>query len=485
MNTMNLLSKKILCLLACLSLVPSLTYADNHELSLVAALANSLNRADKSAIWPEFKINSSPIIIYFSNNHHYAYNFFPTNPDWKIQNDSSRTLYYLDHDAYGIDDLPWGNSMIDGQSSFIFNVDGIPDPSNNIILHVLLHERFHVFQFKNFPTDIYNFDTYNGFNNLENVKLTYIEDLALSDYLTTSSVQALKDFVAINQYRQKMIGTDSAQYEMKKENIEGIADYYGWSMAIPNETERNRTIISTYKNTCDMNHLIKCQIHNRYYFTGNSIAIALDQLTPEIWKEKLVKNKLSIRDQLNQYFAMTDSQIQKRVREAKIYYHYEDITKPIEQAIKNYKDKRDSEFNHYTNSTGVIFNLERIPCDAYSMISSKDIYYMDSNTQLILDNNGITSCSDESIKINFIKTPYTLQKEHSGEEQVKINPDTKIEYDGKSIYLSELAKVNMSIDFDNLHLQDPALEVTIKNRHGQLKSNDGVVYLITDTHTVT
>ncbi len=477
------MKRNVFFLILFFAIFPAKIFANNDELNTVAEMGQLLNQESQNRVWPALNINGNPIIIYFKNKHNYAFNFTPINPGWKAINGQPRPVYSLDHDAYGINNALWiGSYPIDNQPSFIFNIDAFDGIGHGRTEaeHVLFHERFHMFQFESFPGDIWAYKTYDGFNNVENVKLTYLEDAALKNYLTTSDLEAIKDYAAINQYREKIMDSDSADYEAKKENLEGLADYYGWKMAISNSKERNNKIIDTYKNRCNLDELIRCQIHNRYYFTGTVVGLALDQLMTATWKKKLVENKFFIRKQLFQYYAMSDNQIQKRIADAKVKYHYDEITQPVEDAIKKYKQNRDVELKAYENKQGVIFNIEKMPCNRYGGIAVQKTYYFDSNTQLEIGSAGNSSCPDGSIQVNYLKTPYVLQIENIGEKQIKINSKIKMNIDGKSFEVGEVAKINSEIHFMNFSLTDPTIEIIVKNRRGLLKANNGVLYLITD-----
>ncbi|WP_058473103.1 hypothetical protein [Legionella quateirensis] len=473
---------KIIYLLLSFLIMTNNLFANNNELLLTRELSQSLALINSNAnIWPKFKISSKPIIVYFSNQHHYAYYFSPINSNWKIQSDQSFPVYFLDHDEYEIDNLSWSDgNIIDGQPSFVFGLETIKDISNRDILHLLFHERFHIFQFEDFPVQIYNFGTYTGFNQIENVKLTYIEDLALGEYLTNDNIEALKDYVAINQYRQKLMGDISTIYEATKENMEGIADYYGWSVAISNEAERNQAMITTYKNKCGIDKLIKCQLQDRYYFTGAAVGIALDNLSVGDWKDKLVKNKSFIRNQLHQYFSFSDTQISQRVNQAKERYNYAEITRPIEVAIERYKERRSKEMNSYNNQPGVKLNIERRPCNLFGMTMADENFYIDSNIQLYINQIGNSSCPDHSIIVNYFNIPYVLKTENIGRIQVKIDNDTLLEIDGKSISAKDLSATDTAIDFNNLYLKNTVIEIEIKNRSARLDIKGNELNLITN-----
>ena len=430
-NIIQIVSISISFCGACYALPPS-----TEELSFVSKMSETFQYINENPmLWPEFTISSKPSIIYFANKHNYAFNFLPINPHWiKLQNQVS-PVYFLENDEYGINDIAWAyDKMIDHQATYLFKYIASSTILDNI--HVLLHERFHMFQFEKFPEQIYFSGTYTGFTQLENVKLSYLEIAALKNYLIHSDINSLQDYVAINQYRQTLIGTESSRYEAGKENIEGLAEYYAWNGMNLDTKSRNDAMLKSFQDTCTLDNLIKCQIHHRYYFTGAVIGIALDQLSPVIWKEHLMKNKVSVREQLYRLFPMNDEQLMQHIEHAKSYYHYETLIQPIETSIIDYQNKLSEQQEIYDKSTGVVFNLQKTPCNLFGMILTDKTYWINSDYVLNINMTGHSSCQDESILVDYNHLPFCYES-NEYKNEFKISTDSQIIVDGVTIILQE------------------------------------------------
>ncbi|HSW69604.1 MAG TPA: hypothetical protein VLI69_05590, partial [Gammaproteobacteria bacterium] len=390
--------------------------------------------------------------------------------------------YYLAQDEYQIDRIPFSfGNMIDGQSAFIFNLDTLfkVNVSVDEVVHVLFHERFHMFQMNNFPAAIWGWKKTDGFNKIENVKLTVLEDSALMRYLETRNAEHLKNYLAISSYRKTLNDPDSYDYEMKKENIEGTADYYGWKMAINNLDFRVKAMIENYKKQCTPDRIINCLIQHRYYFTGNVGAIALDQLDNQ-WKEKLVQKSQFIRNQLFDHFPMGLAEITQRVTLAKKEYHYNEISKPVAQAIQSYVASRDKVLKQWNAMDGIPFVIARRPCNLYGVIPYRERYYLNSDTWLQIDYNGPSQCADGSIVVNYTHMPLMQETEHNAEIVVKIPRDSVIEINHAAFSAIELLAHDKNYSFKDFYLKTPTIEIAVKNRAGELKIIDGKMELVTD-----
>lgn len=441
----------------------------HKELDFVNEIANAIQHAnDHPDVWPGFNISSTPSIVYFSNLHNYAYDFLPINANWKQIQRQGKPIFFLEKDEYGINNQPWGYGvLIDNQQSYLFHYMDILDLNAN--RHIFLHERFHMYQLEAFPREflLYMTQPYTGFNHIENVKLSYLEIKVLNNYLLNSNIDSLKDYVAINQYRENLIGVESSQYEQGKEMMEGLADYYAYTVANKDDESRKISMIKSYQNVCSLENVIKCEMHQRYYFTGAVVGVALDQLAINGWKEKMIKDRISIRGQLYRALPMNEAQIKKRIESAKIRYHYEELTKPIEQELISFQVELKNKQDTYSQMDGVILNIKKTPCNLFGQIKSEKEYFISSNTLFNTNVVGNSSCQDGSIKVNYLHLPFVFESDEYKNE-FKIASDTKITINGITTSAKEFLEAGRSVKFDSLSIANQMVTIESKGRHGDL-----------------
>src|SRR5690349_5917463 len=86
----------------------------NQEENFLVQLIQSVNfvTQPKKPVWPNYTINEKPTIVHFSNGHIYALHFNPISSDWQKKIIHGEVVYFLAHDKYGIDSVPFSFDMI-------------------------------------------------------------------------------------------------------------------------------------------------------------------------------------------------------------------------------------------------------------------------------------------------------------------------------------------------------------------------------------
>ena len=168
------------------------------------------NHSPKSEkVWPQFDLTSSPVMITFKNGHIYAFHLKSQNPQWKKIEVNGTPVLFSEIDHWGIS----GSAMnpqfpIEGQMAYVFNLD---NSSMDIqkLFEILVHERFHRYQFDHFPMDQMK-GSYTEDMNIGNLTLMQMEEMALAQFFQAAGNPELQkeyllDFAAINQTRRAML----------------------------------------------------------------------------------------------------------------------------------------------------------------------------------------------------------------------------------------------------------------------------------------
>jgi hypothetical protein len=478
----------------------SIGYANNLEASYVTAVQQVISYVDQNnnAVWPGYHISATPTVIYFSDSKHtYAYSFHPTNPDWQLLNVLKQPVYYLGNDDLHLDGLDMlFRTQIDNQTVFA-SVMPRPNTSyhNDVALDMeeLAHERFHAYQVFESKFTRSSWPSYDGFNQIENVKLVYLELAAFKTYLLSSGLlaeQALTDAVAIHQFRQTLLNKDSLAYEKSKEVGEGTASYTGFQAAnlSPEEYKHRATTIGYYIST--KAEVDNCLWSMRYYLTGLISGYALDKKTQGFtWKTEVEKDGHPIEDVLLNYYHLDQASVKQYVENAKLNpnYSYAMISKKLDGImlpfLKNLQQLQDD----FRSQPGIELQRFFSLCEDDGSISSDESYKV--NSQLVLQKNprGKLNCTDHSLEINFKSVALLYNSHRAGEpygihptddwQAFKLSPGTKVIIDGKENPIEYYVGERKIFNFHQLQIINPQIEIHINNIEGSLDTRDSKVIL--------
>ncbi len=264
------------------------------------------------------------------------------------------------------------NSIIDWLEQWNF----VQSPYEEIKL--ILHEAFHVYQAKMAPEKSANEVVVSKYPLLDPVNnaLYVLEGNILRDALFSRDRKArldkLKEFVAVRTFRQSRLEKDFAEYENLNEYVEGTAKYVEYKFL--KIGERIEPIIEMYYHNGfngyrgilakqyesrikDMVNIVAVN-DNRFgnkfgsgplrfklYELGACQALLLDDLMPE-WKDKIFKENVYLSDLLKQSVALSNSDVEKYLKQAKTEYNYEqayqDKLKFAEEGNKIVQEKLNS-----------------------------------------------------------------------------------------------------------------------------------------------
>ncbi len=450
-----------------------LTRAAPNELAFINRIANIIHfiNQHQQEVWPGFHISDTASIVHYKNNHLYAFNFTPKDTDWQDLDINGSMAYYNSKNNYNINQPLFFGALIDDQVSYIYGyheLDNTKADLRNAL--VFTHERFHYYQAEHFIAD-QNLPEYQGFNNLENITLAYLEAEVLKKYLIDADIEILKDFVAINRYRSTLLDSNSIVYEQQQERWEGIADYIAFKAVTMDSNELYKELISDYdrENSCSLVNPVDCVIKQRYYLTGVALGIALDRLSLEGWKETVEQNKRTPRELLLSLFKMEPAEIDARINNAKQQYHYEEMVKPIEKSIGEYQAKLKKQLEAYDIFSGIKTRFySPWPCISKAGVVSSFTYRIDGKTSLTIDSESFTECTDGSITVKY-SVPFEYNTLFYTE--IKIDGDATILIDGEKITYTEFYSLRTRRMFHNLSILASNVSINFVNHSGLIISN--------------
>ncbi|MDQ2995136.1 MAG: hypothetical protein M3R00_09410, partial [Pseudomonadota bacterium] len=402
--------QRIILIIGILLLTSHASANKTAKMNYVKHVGNYIEYTERnqSAVWPGFHPAATPSIILFQGgsdflNDAYALNLLPGQLLWQALDATPYPIYYLaDSSVLG---LSWesndGFFPIDNQISFIDveSTEGIlesDDSLNNFMidrarLYLQFDAEIDKNQFKKLNMN------YDSFNDLTQLKLLYLEDMALTVSQNDSqlSEEALSDAVAIHQYRQNRLSLPARDYENAAEVILGTSTYIGWSSQHLNDKDfarmSQRSGCGPLVSLMDPSSIIDCSIYMLPAYQGAAYGRAMDKkLDDSSWKEYAITQFQSMSQLAVNHYLFTNDEAKTMTDQAmkKPVYNYDRTSRVIDFLMTTYLKKMKVAKAKYAKLPGIEF---RVPLDwgAFLYFFSGDIgaeNYKVSNNRILLEN---------------------------------------------------------------------------------------------------
>lgn len=230
----------------------------------------------------------------------------------------------------------------------------VPRPYDQLAL--ILHESFHVYQSKMAPDKGANEMAVAQYPLLDPVNnaLYVLEGNILKDALLSASPetkrQKIRQFVAVRSYRQSLLDSSSVEYENLNEFVEGTAKYVEYKFLLAGEkvapvpemyfhTGFNgyrdilpREFKNRVENMVNVVSVNDDRFGNKFgsgplrfklYDLGACQAILLDDVMPK-WKDDIFNDGVYLSDLLIRSIALSESELEQNLEQAKSEYRYDD-----------------------------------------------------------------------------------------------------------------------------------------------------------------
>lgn len=453
-----------------------------NELVKIAHLKNYLKIFDDKKsehIWPGFHPNKKPIYLYFKSGNYYALNFSPFSIDWKAVETPAGYIYTTSYDKWGISKRSTTKQLtIDGQNGFAYQFDQLTE---DLSLHVFVHERFHRYQQHKFQ-NIDNNDWYLDSNNLENLALISLENKIINHYLHSNDTEDLKDFLIVNSYRKRLIKRSSWNREMHMQRIEGTATYVEL-LAKSYFEKGNNELLPEFilkeqhrRRRADGFNLIVDQAARwRHYFVGATICLALDRLHVKNWKEQVemsLKNPIEI---LKHNLPLEIKDRGARLAQIKKKYHFAKSSQQARKAFDDYQSRYQQWHKLLKNNNGFYLEVSKPNYELLSTKRSQRQYYLADQSVLEINTEGKVENKTKDWKMKFKRLPIMINNRVAW--IFKLSEKTEFIIDGKPLQLSELKKCQ-TLKFRSLDVTSKQMKFTTRvpgvifnsNNHIKIKS---------------
>ena len=506
--------KRYLLTLLCLSI--STSYALNLEKKLEEKFAKTISYVNnhQNAVWPGFKLDKVPVLSLVDDDlfnptyaHLYAYNFSPKNTDWQHILINKIPAYYLDHDAYDLSGshdgmaLIAGTFNIDDQATFVY-----VSPLNTLVnshftyeMEMLVHTLFDAGynnRYSYFLTDT------TSFNDMQSLKLTYLEHKILRSYLKDEKInkeETLKDALAIEYYYMNKLPSDSVEFHQTFKKVEQVAAYVGIkALSMP---EKDILEAASWT-TCglpavDNYSTFACDSFEREYLSGIVYGLGLDRVRGSSWKTELMTRGTIEEELLREAYGMKEAELLNRAEGiiADGKYDYAQISENIENVMRPYVDEIKKNEDAYKNQPGIEMQVYA-PYDEMSLHALKSTKRNDNENnyfnlsmlrQLVVNaytEVGVVISKDDHLVIDLYHTPQVYINRVGSLEfpwflRYKIPADATLNIDGKKISATDFVKANKQVSFDSLKIETTNVNTYVKGMKGLLDASNGVLKLKT------
>lgn len=503
---MKILKHSLPIVIACLSAF-SVAHAD-FESDFTKSVAKSIKYVNThpNEVWPEFSLSDKPTVLYFTEdaNNIYAYHYIPVHQGWKLLNVENTPAYFRDDlnltKGYGASYL----DDVDGQQAYVY-VPWTVEDQDQLSFHMLrmLGSRFYDSVYwkqisETVWSKFYNSD-YDSFNQLENIKLAYLSDVILKNYLQTNDIEVLKDYAAVEYRRSDISNKKSRDFEWGLMVLDGPENYVGLKSQNLNDKEYVQAILNDqeYQNYCGSikNPLnIRVCMYLRHDFRAEALGYALDKVGYDGWKNSLTQNQhkqLSMEDALEKSLNMSRAEMAQRTEDSKTHYHYDQISEQIDVVMKPYLAEMAQLKEQYAKSLGVEVRFRNFDfCNVIhfydSNLDERNLFVLSDRLYLDRDFSVTNSCknSDKSSTNTFALTHVPLHYTSwwnsefmdGYDHQFKISSDTPLIIDGKQETAGAFVAAHKVKVFNSLQIKNAEVDIVLNEKGVIDGSTDRLVF---------
>lgn len=452
---------------------------EKRQVEILSSALDSFGTDEAKNIWPGFRLNESPAVVHFKSGNIYSF-YLRSSPQWQNLSFGQKNVTFSSHDHWGVTKIMMHPGFsIDGQQSFIFSWGKDVEKSTyNLSLLTFIHERFHLHQFGHFIKHEKGAH-YSEEWNEKNQILIGIENWLLTEFLmekdqSTTREEWLKDYIAVNTIRVKLLKAPSIQWEDLQQQMEGMADYVSLRTfeifpLIESFSMEEAILHLREKKTGRDYSFVNDAVKGRHYFIGSTLGFALDLYGAD-WKSQ-VEGGIALRTLLKQALPMSQEEMRSRFDRLKRSSNYKEIAADIKQGVAKEKSELDKVLHSYENSEGLTVHLGR-PKSSLSGGGKKQGHYsLGKRATLTTGETSFASSSDQLWRLKFTDIPFVLEDKGGG-KSFKIGEEAIIMIDQEEIFINELDENPKS--FSKVSLEDDHCEF-FAELPGHIYSDQGVV----------
>lgn len=455
-------------------------YSEPEAVSLVVQLIKWPDK-HKQTTWPSFKFSELPTLVHFANGHIYAIGLNSTDSRWSKLSFEGHHVLFSEVDYWGISNVTLTPAFpIEGKIAYVFKLDFKGQVSESTFI-TFLHERFHAHQFMHFSNlGLQSSLKYSAHTNEENVALIALENSILKNWMSNRSVEMLKDFLAVNALRLKLLDKESMAWEESQQRMEGLADYISWKISEKSELITLSNLKTRLQSDSEKYFsLTQDGIDNvikwRHYLVGALLGEALDLYGPKNWKDTTEKKGQSSIDILRNSVQLNESEKGTRVVQAKRNYKYDDLKTEVKTSISKYLSLIQTHTKEFSSLPGIqlaIGNSNEANCSGGGY--SERTFYLSNGGKLDLSTSGYHSCG-KTIKADYKNIPILFTEPRA--IRLKINADTQITIGSHSVTARDILRAKDTQAFENIKLTSPDFNFESTGLRGKIRVDQNQLVL--------
>ena len=418
----------------------------------VTLLLNADRSNQLNPVWPGYSVFGQPVLLYEAG----IRSFLIAHPNppagYNAVFSSPRTVF---EKQGAISDLNFPfqfHRQVGKIDTFAYRYQPGDKPERDV--HTVVHERFHVYQEKDFAATQHSQRTSEP--DAEDLALAALEQRALKSALQTAdpagSARFARQFLAVRAERYARL-PDSGDVETEQERTEGMAQYIEENlMARPDVAPVPGGVIPLITRRLDRFPTIDDMEKGRYYATGAAQGLLLDRAGHAGWKE-LVSAGAAPHELLALSYPMSSGTGQALLAEAKAEHGYNDLLRTGTQVAADFQSLKDSAISDYENSPGIEWKVP-VPWDNetnFGFSGSNPDFKLDGR-ETLMPHLHLLDVSGKTFTLHFEDRPAVLG---SG-VRFHAAASAAVLIDGVSIPLSD-----GSYPFNTLSLNEAGLNLSI------------------------
>lgn len=499
--------------LLALSLVSQSIHANPDLNNFITDVARTIEYVEKNqeAVWPGFRMADMPIVIDMMYEQRpdslYAFNLQKRELPWQSLKFGNTDVLFLAKNPVKPDLYQYSGKIvkIDSQPSFInaeFREDITTD--KNFMDYLTVEKATYYLQNQSKITkDHLNSLTanYDGFNDLNNLKLTYLENAALITYLNAKGAvreQALKDAAAIDKYRVSSLSPPFQNFVQANEIFFGLPHFI--SLQSKNLAE-NDYVFKAHQAGCtplngkiDVEAIYNCDLLRAPSFRASVFGYALAEKMTTAWKKTSEREFKTLGEITQEYYQLSFDQA-KTMTEAAMRnptYNYSRISSMVNAEMQPYLNALKSANSNYEKMSGVEFYSPWVLLDIFNwpeaMKMGIQIFPINTNKILRLNLNE-TGEFDGFFNVKFTHLPFVFNEFHFKQHDdidndnswtiFKLQEKSMLVMDGQTITVGDFVKTKMARNFKHLSIKDSHMKLNVI-KSGKIDASDGSLKLTID-----
>lgn len=457
------------------------------ELDSVQTVAKILEHVKGDpAVWPGYQFTNEPLIITFDNGHLYGFNI-KNSTSWKTIKLQDQTVLYSPKDFWGATEAHMNPQFpIGDQKAYVFHLDMMKGNPFLPFL-VLVHERFHQYQFGHFEKFDKDLDGYEDSLNPENIALMQLEERTLIEFLKalpSEKQDRLKNFMAVSKSRRGLIAASSDAWEKHQQSMEGLADYvsaklFDTTTILPG-FDGEFHLAATLQSYVDDENVAERAMKWRHYGVGAALGYALDYLHAPQWKEKIEKDNANQIEMLDQLVQLSQGEISSRLERVKQAYNYSKVLSEVKRSVKMHQQDVAAAHAEFNAMEGVSIALAMPPGQSVSGGgNSRATIQLADGSMVSIQDTSQALTGDHFWQLQFENIPVVFQKK-GGNREFKLENSIEIKLDEKKYNLQDLIREGVTKSFHSINWTGKMCKFSSTNHSGRLSFEKDKLFILFD-----